>query len=204
MDHNNILAVVLAGGKSQRFGQDKSQVKFQGKMLIDHILSEIIDQFNETLIVTNKKINFMNSNKISITKDFKENLGPLGGVLSAMKWIKTNNRKYNWISTFPTDTPFFTKKELKTFYEKIKINDSKLFFVKSQKTIHNIFGVWSLDLINQLEIDLLAGKRKVEDWAKSVGVSIIEIEYKNIDPFFNINTKKDLDEALRIVKNDKL
>ena len=204
MDHNNILAVVLAGGKSKRFGQDKSQVKFQGKMLIDHILSEIIDQFNETLIVTNKKINFMNSNKISITKDFKENLGPLGGVLSAMKWIKTNNRKYNWISTFPTDTPFFTKKELKTFYEKIKINDSKLFFVKSQKTIHNIFGVWSLELINQLEIDLLAGKRKVEDWAKSVGVSIIEIEYKNIDPFFNINTKKDLDEALRIVKNDKL
>ena len=202
MDHNNILAVVLAGGKSKRFGQDKSQVKFQGKMLIDHILSEIIDQFNETLIVTNKKINFMNSNKISITKDFKENLGPLGGVLSAMKWIKTNNRKYNWISTFPTDTPFFTKKELKTFYEKIKINDSKLFFVKSQKTIHNIFGVWSLELINQLEIDLLAGKRKVEDWAKSVGVSIIEIEYKNIDPFFNINTKKDLDEALRIVKND--
>ena len=204
MDHNNILAVVLAGGKSQRFGQDKSQVKFQGKMLIDHILSEIIDQFNETLIVTNKKINFMNSNKISITKDFKENLGPLGGVLSAMKWIKTNNRKYNWISTFPTDTPFFTKKELKSFYEKIKINDSKLFFVKSQKTIHNIFGVWSLELINQLEIDLLAGKRKVEDWAKSVGVSIIEIEYKSIDPFFNINTKKDLDEALRIVKNDKL
>ena len=204
MDHNNILAVVLAGGKSQRFGQDKSQVKFQGKMLIDHILSEIIDQFNETLIVTNKKINFMNSNKISITKDFKENLGPLGGVLSAMKWIKTNNRKYNWISTFPTDTPFFTKKELKTFYEKIEINDSKLFFVKSQKTIHNIFGVWSLELINQLEIDLLAGKRKVEDWAKSVGVSIIEIEYKSIDPFFNINTKKDLDEALRIVKNDKL
>ena len=204
MDHNNILAVVLAGGKSQRFGQDKSQVKFQGKMLIDHILSEIIDQFNETLIVTNKKINFMNSNKISITKDFKENLGPLGGVLSAMKWIKTNNRKYNWISTFPTDTPFFTKKELKTFYEKIKINDSKLFFVKSQKTIHNIFGVWSLELINQLEIDLLAGKRKVEDWAKSVGVSIIEIEYKSIDPFFNINTKKDLDEALRIAKNDKL
>ena len=202
MDHNNILAVVLAGGRSQRFGQDKSQVKFQGKMLIDHILSEIIDQFNETLIVTNKKINFMNSNKISITKDFKENLGPLGGVLSAMKWIKTNNRKYNWISTFPTDTPFFTKKELKTFYEKIKINDSKLFFVKSQKTIHNIFGVWSLDLINQLEIDLLAGKRKVEDWAKSVGVSIIEIEYKSIDPFFNINTKKDLDEALRIIKND--
>ena len=34
MDHNNILAVVLAGGKSQRFGQDKTHVKLKGKMLI--------------------------------------------------------------------------------------------------------------------------------------------------------------------------
>ena len=202
MDHNNILAVVLAGGRSQRFGQDKSQVKFQGKLLIDYILSEIIDEFNETLIVANKPINFKKSEKISIIKDFQEDLGPLGGVLSAMKWIKKNNKQYSWISTFPIDTPFFTKKELKIFYEKININKSKLFFVKSKKTIHNIFGLWSLDLIDQLEADLLAGKRKVEVWANSTGVNTIEIEYKRIDPFFNINTKEDFDEALRIVNND--
>ena len=38
MDHNNILGVVLAGGKSQRFGEDKSQVKLGKKLLIDYIL----------------------------------------------------------------------------------------------------------------------------------------------------------------------
>ena len=70
MDLNNILGVVLAGGKSQRFGQDKSQVKLKGKILIDYILSEIIDEFNETLIVTNKTINFMESEKITIIKIF--------------------------------------------------------------------------------------------------------------------------------------
>ena len=58
MDHNKILGVVLAGGKSQRFGQDKSQAKLQGKILIDYILSEIVDEFNEILIVTNNSINF--------------------------------------------------------------------------------------------------------------------------------------------------
>ena len=162
MDHNNILAVVLAGGKSERFGQDKSQVKLKGKMLIDFILSEIIDEFDEILIVTNKPINFMKSSKIYTVKDFKEGLGPLGGILSAMRWIKNNNKKYSWISTFPSDTPFFTKKELSIFYKKIKIKDGKLFFVKSRKTRHNIFGLWSIDLINRLEKDLLAGERKVE------------------------------------------
>ncbi len=204
MDHSNILAVVLAGGKSQRFGEDKSQVKLKGKMLIDYILSEIIDEFDETLIVTNKPINFIKSNKIFITKDFKEGLGPLGGILSAMKWIKKNKKKYQWISTFPSDTPFFTKKELKIFYEKIRIDKSKLFFAKSQKTRHNIFGLWSIDLINRLESDLIAGERKVEVWANSIGVNTIDIKYKNIDPFFNINTKEDYNKALRIINNDKL
>ena len=202
MDLNNILGVVLAGGKSQRFGQDKSQVKLKGKILIDYILSEIIDEFNETLIVTNKTINFMESEKITIIKDFKEGLGPLGGVLSAMKWIKKNDKKYSWISTFPSDTPFFTKKELKNFYKSIKIEKNKLFFIKNNKTRHNIFGLWSLELMDQLESDLLKGERKVEFWANSIGVSTINVECQNFDPFFNINTKEDLEKAKEILNND--
>ena len=202
MDLNNILGVVLAGGKSQRFGQDKSQVKLQDKILIDYILSEIIDVFQETLIIANDSIDYMKSEKISITKDFKSNLGPLGGVLTGMKWIKENNKNYKWISTFPSDTPFFTKKELNYFYENIKENNSKLFFIKNKDTRHNIFGLWSLDLIDQLEEDLSKGERKVEVWANSIGVSTVNIEYKKPDPFFNINTKEDLKKAKEMMNND--
>ena len=202
MDLNNILGVVLAGGKSQRFGQDKSQVKLQGKLLIDYILKEIIDEFNETLIISNEKIKFIPSNNISVTRDFKSGLGPLGGVLTAMKWIKENNKKYEWISTFPSDTPFFTKKELKFFYENININENKLFFIKSKETRHNIFGLWSLELADQLEKDLSKGERKVEVWANSIGVSTVNIDYKKLDPFFNINTKQDLEKAIKMMNND--
>ena len=202
MDHNKILSVVLAGGKSKRFGEDKSQVKLEGKILIDYILSEIIDEFNETLIVANQNINFIQSSKISLIKDFKEGQGPLGGVLSAMKWIKENKKKYNWISTFPVDTPFFTKKVLKSFYKNIKIDEGKLFFIRSKETRHNIFGLWSVDLMDQLESDLIKGDRKVELWANSMEVKTINIEYQNIDPFFNINTKEDLEIALNMMKND--
>ena len=202
MDLNNILSVVLAGGKSQRFGQDKTQVKLGNKLLIDYVLNEIVDEFNETLVIANKPINFMQSKKISIIKDFKSNLGPLGGVLTAMKWVIENNKKYEWISTFPSDTPFFTKKELKYFYDNIKINESKLFFIKTKKTRHNIFGLWSLELKDQLEDDILKGVRKVEDWANSIGVNTVDINYKKIDPFFNINTEKDLKKASKIIQND--
>ena len=78
MDHNNILGTVLAGGKSERFGEDKSQVKLEGKLLIDYILSEIIDEFKEILVVSNNQIKFKHSDKISVIEDLKKDQGPLG------------------------------------------------------------------------------------------------------------------------------
>lgn len=202
MKHNNILGVVLAGGKSLRFGQDKSQVKLGDKILIDYILNEIIDQFNEILVIANKQITFMNSKKISIINDYQKDLGPLGGVLTAMKWIQNNKKTYNWISTFPTDTPFFTKKELIKFYKNINYTESKLFFMKSGNTRHNIFGLWSIDLINSLEKDLLNNEKKVETWANKKGVRTIEIDFNDKDPFFNINTIEDYEKAKEMIKND--
>ena len=204
MDHNKILGVVLAGGKSQRFGEDKSQVKLYDKLLIDYILSEIIDQFNEILIVSNNQIKFKDAAKISKTKDAIEGLGPLGGILTAMKWVKDNNKDYQWISSFPSDSPFFTKNELKVFYNNIDMQKKKLFFIKSKDTRHNIFGLWSLDLLDKLELDLQRGERKVEVWANTVDAQIIDIDQSERDPFFNINTKEDLEKAYKILKHDKL
>ena len=204
MDHNNILGTVLAGGKSQRFGEDKSQVKLAGKLLIDHMLTEITDEFKELLIVSNNKINFHNSEKISIIEDFEKDLGPLGGVLSAMKWIKENQKDYKWIATFPVDTPFFKRQILKDFIQNINFNESDLFFIKSNNTRHNIFGLWSINLLDKLEKDLKNGERKVELWANNTGVKIINMEFSNNDPFFNINTKEDLKKAEEIFKNDQL
>ncbi len=203
MDHNNILAVVLAGGESKRFGKDKSQVKLGNKLLIDYILSEIIDLYKDILIVTNEPIKFLDSDKISLTNDIKKGLGPLGGVLSAMKWVKDKKKNYKWISTFPVDTPFFKKKHLNKFYNEINLNKSNLFFMKSKNTRHNIFGLWSLELYEKLEFALNKGDRKVEIWANEIGVKTIDFEIENNkDPFFNINTEKDLKIAKNLLNND--
>ena len=202
MDHSNILGVVLAGGKSQRFGEDKCQVKLGDKLLIDYILSEIIDEFKEVLLISNNKIKYINSNKISLVEDTKKGLGPLGGILTAMKWIKENNKSYKWISTFPSDTPFFKKQILNNFLEEIKDYEGKLFFINSNDTRHNIFGLWSIDLLERLEKDLDNGERKVEMWANKIGVKSINMKFENKDPFFNINTKEDLIKAKEYLEND--
>ena len=199
MNNNNILPVVLAGGKSERFGEDKSQALLGDKMLIDFILSEVINEFDEILIVANNPIKHLVSDKIKKIRDLKKNLGPLGGVFSAMKWIKNNHKKYQWIVTFPSDTPFFKINTLNEFFDKVNEKESELFFMKFNEKRHNIFGLWSMDLIDQLEKDLENGSRKVEKWANNIGVKIINMSFDKDDPFFNINTPEDLKKANKIL-----
>jgi len=208
MNDNNILGVVLAGGKSKRFGKDKNQVKLGNFTLLEHVLFKIINEFKEILVVSNNDLNLENFDKINLIPDCVEDKGPLAGVLSAMKWVKEKNKQYKWIATFPSDTPFFDKSIINKYQEKIKQSESLLYFIKSNKKRHNIFGLWSIDLIKTLDNDLIKNNlRKVEDWANKIGVEIINIENDKFDPFFNINTKEDLDEAQKILKkynNDKL
>ena len=201
MNENNILGVILAGGKSKRFGQDKSEVKLGDKTLLEHTLHKIKSKFSKIIIVSNSKI----LKDYTIIRDCIDGqLGPLVAVLSAMKWIKKNNFSYNWVATFPCDTPFFNISIIDEFIKVSKLNNSLLYFVKSTEKRHNIFGLWSLQLIEILEKDIIVNNyRKVEKWANKVGVKTINVSYDNLDPFFNINTKEDLIEAEKILKNKK-
>jgi molybdopterin-guanine dinucleotide biosynthesis protein A len=206
MNDNNILAVVLAGGKSKRFGQDKNCVKLGSRTLLEHVLLKIVDKFKEILIVSSNSLEIEEIKKITVIPDCFDDLGPLAGVLSSMKWIKKNNKPYKWIATFPSDTPFFDISIIDEYKTRIEQSESSLYFVKSNEKRHNIFGLWSIDLMEKLEEDLIINNyRKVEEWANKVGVSTIDIKIKNYDPFFNINTKEDLEVAqsiLNLEKND--
>ena len=196
MIENNILGIILAGGKSSRFGEDKSTAKLGNKTLLDHTVSKIESEFNEILVISNNKdFNFKN-NKIHIVKDCIEGqLGPLVAILTAIKWVKKNNKNYKWIASFPCDTPFFDMKFISELKIKIKETSKKLIFLNSDKKRHNIFGLWSVDLIETLEEDIKNGLRKVEIWADKIGYENININTKEFDMFLNINTKEYLKKA---------
>ena len=207
MNDNNILAVVLAGGQSKRFGEDKNQAKLGNLTLLEHVLAKVTKKFEKILIISNQNLNLKKLNSITIIQDcIQGNLGPLVGVLTAMKWIKKNNKQYQWIATFPSDTPFFDTSIIEKYKNRINLNESLLYFVRSNQKRHNIFGLWSVKLMDTLENDLINNNfRKVEKWADKIGVKTINVKIDKFDPFFNINTKTDLKEAEKILieyKND--
>jgi len=200
MSEHNILGAILAGGQSRRMGKDKLFLELNNKKLIEHTIDKVKKYLKQIIIITNQDNEFFFKNKLTTVKDCIEGqLGPLVGILTAMKWAKENSHKYSWIATFPCDTPFFPESIIKSFIEESKKKESLLLCASSHGRKHNIFGLWSLDLYDKLKNDLINKKiRKVQDWTEKNKIKNLEFKFKDYDPFFNINTEEDLAVAKKL------
>jgi len=207
MSEHNILGSILAGGQSKRMGKDKSFLEINDKKLIEYSIDKVKKYLKDLIIVTNSDNEFFLKNNLTVVKDCIEGqLGPLVGILTAMKWAKKNSSKYSWIATFPCDTPFFPESIIKSFINESKKKESLILSASSHGRRHNIFGLWSLDLYDKLKNDLVNNNvRKVEDWTKKNKIKNLEFKFKDYDPFFNINTQEDLEFAKKLslkIKNE--
>jgi len=157
------------------------------------------------IIITNQDNKFFFENNLTTVKDCVEGqLGPLVGILTAMKWAKENLSKCSWIVTFPCDTPFFPESIIESFIEESEKKESLILCASSHGRKHNIFGLWSFDLYDKLKDDLINKKvRKVQDWTEKNKIKYLEFTFKDYDPFFNINTEEDLEFAKKLSKKIK-
>ena len=205
MSEDNILGAILAGGQSKRMGKDKLFLEFNNKKLIEHTIDKVKKYLKKVIIITNQDNEFFSKNNLTTVKDCIEGqLGPLVGILTAMKWAKENLSKCSWIATFPCDTPFFPESIIKSFIEESEKKESLILCASSHGRKHNIFGLWSLDLYDKLKDDLINKKvRKVQDWTEKNKIKNLEFKFKDYDPFFNINTEEDLEFAKKLSKKIK-
>ena len=205
MSEHNILGTILAGGQSKRMGKDKLFLELNNKKLIEHTLDKVKKYLKKIIIITNQDNEFFFKNNLTTVKDCVEGqLGPLVGILSAMKWAKENLSKCSWIATFPCDTPFFPESIIKRFIEESEKKESLILCASSHGRKHNIFGLWSLDLYEKLKDDLINKKvRKVQDWTEKNKIKNLEFKFRDYDPFFNINTEEDLEFAKKLSKKIK-
>ena len=207
MSEDNILGAILAGGQSKRMGKDKLFLELNNKKLIEHTIDKVKKYLKKIIIITNQDNEFFFKNNLTTVKDCIEGqLGPLVGILTAMKWAKENLSKCSWIATFPCDTPFFPESIIKSFIEESEKKESLILCASSHGRKHNIFGLWSLDLYDKLKDDLINKKvRKVQDWTEKNKIKNLEFKFKDYDPFFNINTHEDLEFAKKLstrIKNE--
>ncbi|MEO6805389.1 MAG: NTP transferase domain-containing protein [Edaphobacter sp.] len=89
---------VLAGGKSQRMGDDKALLELAGKPLVLHATTKLRRLCAEVNILSN---NSGLEEYAPLVRDLHEGCGPLAGIEAALL-----NSKYEWNLILPVDVPF--------------------------------------------------------------------------------------------------
>lgn len=192
-----ISAIVLAGGKSQRFGTDKAQLRLNGKWLLQQILETLATLSDDLLVVTDKRIE-LTSLTVRIVPDAYPGTGPLGGIYSGLQAMH-----YQHGLVVACDMPFLNLSLLR--YMIVLSADFDAVIPRIQDNTEPLHAIYSKACIHPIEDLLQQGKLRIAKLFPKIRVRYVtESELDLFDPehmsFFNINTRDDLELAQRRLK----
>jgi molybdopterin-guanine dinucleotide biosynthesis protein A len=81
-----LTGVILAGGKSRRYGSNKAWVKIDGMALIERVTGVMQALFHDVILITNTPDEYAHL-RLPMHKDLIKGLGPLGGIYTALRAI---------------------------------------------------------------------------------------------------------------------
>lgn len=86
----DITGVILAGGKSTRYGRNKALEMLGEKTLIERVVETMSSIFQEVILMTNTPSDYAPLG-LRMYEDLVKGLGPIGGIYTALKVINTDS-----------------------------------------------------------------------------------------------------------------
>jgi molybdopterin-guanine dinucleotide biosynthesis protein A len=199
-------AIVLAGGFSSRFGQDKGILELGNKPLIKHVTDAVSPVVDETIIVTNSQERIMKYSRVVASDvrfvvDVCEARSPLIGALTG---FGSAHGEYSLL--LPFDTPFVSGEVVLLLFE---LCQGKAAVIPRWPNgyIEPLHAVYQTKLaLKAAESAVAEGKLQVRALIEKLrGVRYVStMVIQQLDPelltFFNVNTPADLNKAMALVK----
>lgn len=176
-------AIILAGGKSSRMGEDKGLMLIDGKSMIEYILKTVSQFTNQIIIIANDEA--YEKFGYPIYKDLVYDKGPIAGIVTGLKNSKTDK---NWILS--CDSPFIEVKLLQKLMIESKGFDAVV-SVHNNK-IHPLIAVYSQSALIRFQENLALNRLKILDTLDALKVNYLELDNFNQSNFKNLNSKSDL------------
>ncbi len=202
-------AIVLAGGFSSRFGQDKGVLELADKPLIKHVVDAVSSVVDETVVVANSQERVTQYTKVMaegvhFVIDVCESRGPLIGALTG---FEVAHGKYSLL--LPFDTPFVSKEVVSLLFE-LCLNRAAAIPRWPNEYIEPLQAVYQTKAAFEAARSAVAeGKLNMRAMIEKLrGVRYVStLVIQQLDPelrtFFNINTPVDLKKAAVLAKPKK-
>lgn len=185
----NITAVILAGGKSSRMGEDKGLILVDGKSMVQHLVNLFDEVGIKSIIIANNED--YNQFGKAVFKDIHQDVGPIGGLHSAFM-----NSDSNSIFVASCDTPFISS-ELVHFL--INSYDNNICIPKQNGKTHPLIGLYPRSVLKTIENQIENGNHKIMDLINQIDTNIIDVTNDfDADIFRNLNTKNDIQTNVEV------
>ncbi len=169
---SRLLGAVLAGGRSVRFGSDKSAALLQGRSLLDHACTALAAQCYDIVVCAGE--NRTPDTAARVLSDQPEpGLGPLGGLCAALLHARSNG--FDAVLSVPVDA------------HPVPDNLADLLAGDGAAVAasHWLFGLWPSNLAQPLAAHLRSGKRSVLSFVEACGARQVDLPGA---PPLNVNT----------------
>jgi molybdopterin-guanine dinucleotide biosynthesis protein A len=198
----SVPGVILAGGLATRMGGgDKGLMDLGGEPILGHVIARLSAQAAPLALNANgDPARFADWGLPVLPDSIEGYVGPLAGVLAGLDWAAGLGAEA--IVTVAADTPFFPA-DLVARLEAAQAETGHPIALaatpdasrKSGLGRHPTCGLWPVALRDDLRAALQDGLRKVVLWTDRHGCATARFAGGADDPFFNVNTPADLDEA---------
>jgi molybdenum cofactor guanylyltransferase len=184
VDRLEFSGVVLAGGKSKRFGSDKAKFVYQGKMMMQWVLDSF-ENSSERFIITNQPYTEFN---IPVYPDIIQSQTPLSGIHSALV-----HAKHDWVAIAACDMPFLTKVYWQTLGSYCK--NTQAVVVESEHGLEPLAAFYQRSLLASTEHSLQQNQKAIHVFLQSSDATILQASDLNLpdNTFSNINRLEDVD-----------
>ena len=186
--------VILAGGRAVRMGGgDKGRLVIGGQDMLTRLAARLRPQVNALALNANGDARRFADLALPVLPDGLEDGGPLAGLLAGLDWAAELGLP--WLLSAPTDTPFLPPDLLIRLGHGV-CGGQLAAVAASGGRRHMVAGLWATSLRAPLRRFVHAeGQRKMGLWAERCGAVSVEWPDEPLDPFYNVNTPAEHEEA---------
>ncbi|GAA6856251.1 molybdenum cofactor guanylyltransferase MobA [Helicobacter pylori] len=190
---DNIPCVLLSGGKSSRFITNNIQINkalmpFESHVsLLEYQYMCLLKLFKKVIISAKKSYEL---NAPYLLERESDLFSPLFGIYNAFLTLQTP-----YIFFIPIDTPLVSFESIKAL---CGIKNFSVVYAKSPTKEHYLISLWHQNILNALSYALKTQNYRLSDLVKNT--SSIAMHFNKEEEFLNLNTLKDYELAVQILK----
>lgn len=181
-----IPCVILAGGRSSRLGEDKTQVAFGEENLSQWVFTRLSKICEKVYISTKDRKKFTFDAPFLVERS--RIYAPIIGMINAFEKLKTQE-----ILFISVDTPFVRGETLRQLVD----SDAPITYAQSEDKAHYLISKWHISLLDTL---VWARKSKIYTIYQIIQSHQHTSVSASNEECFNINTQEDYARALEFLR----